>query len=142
MLKTAGLGSCVGVALYDERMRIAGLAHVMLPSSSIAREAQLNVAKYADTAIPALIVRMVAAGASADRLVAKMAGGAQMFSYSGSEMMRIGQRNVESCTAALQEAGIEIAAEDTGGSWGRTIEFDSLTGIMTIRSVQLGTKEI
>ncbi|TYP77631.1 chemotaxis protein CheD [Paenibacillus methanolicus] len=143
VLKTTGLGSCVGLTLFDEKSKVAGMAHVMLPSSDIARESTLNIAKYADTAIPELIERMKKAGALTGRLKAKMAGGAQMFAFSSqSDTMRIGPRNVESCKAALSKFSIPLIAEDTGGNFGRTIEFSSATGILVIRSVQFGAKEI
>jgi Chemotaxis protein; stimulates methylation of MCP proteins len=143
LLKTTGLGSCVGLTLFDPVRGIGGMAHVMLPSSDIAREAQINVAKYADTAIPELLARMSDAGARLERLVAKMAGGAQMFALTGgSDSLRIGPRNVESCTAVLERYRIPILARDTGGNYGRTIELNCLSGSLLIRSVQLGVKEI
>lgn len=143
ILRTTGLGSCVGLTLYDPVTKIGGMAHVMLPSSSIAREGQLNLAKYADTALPTLLNKMRVLGASQARLVAKMAGGAQMFSFAGSgDTMRIGPRNVESCKEGLEQMGIELIAEDTGGNYGRTVELDCTTGKFTIRSVQKGIKEL
>lgn len=143
LLKTTGLGSCVGLTLHDGQLGIAGMAHIMLPSSEIAREGQLNVAKYADTAVPELISRLKHAGASMRRLTAKLAGGAQMFAFAGgSDSMRIGPRNVESTKHMLAAFDIPIVAEDTGGNFGRTIEFSSASGILTIRSVQNGVKEI
>jgi chemotaxis protein CheD len=143
ILKTTGLGSCVGVTLYDSRAKVAGMAHVMLPSSEIAKEGTLNVAKYADTAIPDMIEKMKALGASVSRLEAKMAGGAQMFAFSGqSDTMRIGPRNAESCKEMLKKFDIPLKGEDTGGSYGRTIEFNCETGILLIRSVQHGIKEL
>jgi chemotaxis protein CheD len=143
ILKTTGLGSCVGITLFDSKAKIAGMAHVMLPSSDIAKEGTLNVAKYADTAIPEMIKKMVALGALVRRLEAKMAGGAQMFAFSGQgDAMRIGPRNVESCKELLLKFDIPLKAEDTGGSYGRTIEFNCDTGILLIRSVQHGSKEL
>jgi chemotaxis protein CheD len=143
ILKTTGLGSCVGLTLFDPIRKIAGMAHVMLPSSDIARETTINLAKYSDTAIPELLDRMLAQGARIERMKAKMAGGAQMFAMSGhSDTMRIGPRNVESCTAMLHRFKIPILSQDTGGSVGRTIEIDSNSGILSIRSVQFGIKEI
>ncbi|CAM3939198.1 chemotaxis protein CheD [Paenibacillus alkaliterrae] len=143
VLKTTGLGSCVGLTLFDPIRKVAGMAHVMLPSSDIARETKMNLAKYADTAIPELLDRMVAAGAYIERMKAKMAGGAQMFAMSGhSDSLRIGPRNVESCIEMLHKFKIPILAQDTGGSFGRTIEFDSTNGLLSIRSVQFGIKEI
>ncbi len=142
-LRTTGLGSCVGVVLYDEARKIAGMAHVMLPDSSLGKSSELNIGKYADTAIPELIRQMERAGASPRSLIAKLAGGAQMFSFlSGSDTMRIGPRNVEACKAMLEQARIPIVAEDTGGNCGRTIEMDSVTGILLIRTVNQGVKEV
>lgn len=114
-IRTTGLGSCVGLTLYDPHLKLAGMAHVMLPSSDIAREGQLNIAKYADTALPELFERMLKLGAERRRLIAKMAGGAQMFAFAGSgDTMRIGPRNVESCKEMLVDLGIPLIAEDTG----------------------------
>lgn len=143
ILRTTGLGSCVGLTLYDPQIKVAGMAHVMLPSSDIARESQINVAKYADTALPVLVDKLVDLGASKRRLIAKMAGGAQMFAFAGSgDTMRIGPRNVESCKEMLKKLGISLYSEDTGANYGRTIEISSETGILTIRSVQKGVKEL
>lgn len=143
VLKTTGLGSCVGLTLYDPLRKIAGMAHVMLPSSSIARDLQFNVAKYADTAIPDLLQRMIELGAKQERLQAKMAGGAQMFAFAGqTDTLRIGPRNVETCTLLLKDLKIPVIGQDTGGNYGRTIEFDSSSGLLSIRSVQHGIKEI
>jgi chemotaxis protein CheD len=143
VLKTTGLGSCVGVTLYDPRAKVAGMAHVMLPSSGIAREGSLNKSKYADTAIPEMIKRMEQHGASVLRLEAKLAGGAQMFAFAGNhDTMRIGPRNVESCKEMLKKYSIPVKAEDTGANYGRTIEFDCETGLLLIRSVQQGVKEL
>ncbi|MBN6185806.1 chemotaxis protein CheD [Aneurinibacillus sp. BA2021] len=141
-IRTTGLGSCVGVVLFDNQNKIGGMAHVMLPDSSLSKGA-VNVAKYANTAIPKLIEEMEKAGANRRKLVAKLAGGAQMFAFSStSDAMRIGPRNVEACKQMLHEARIPILAEDTGGNCGRTIELDSGTGILNIRTVNQGVKEL
>lgn len=141
-LRTTGLGSCVGVTLHDPRTQIAGMAHVMLPSSELAR-GSINIAKFADTAIPDLVQRLEVAGASRSRLVAKMAGGSQMFAFATqSDIMRIGPRNVEACEAELNKLKIPIQSSDTGGSVGRTIELDTVTGMLHIRTVNQGEKEI
>ncbi|QAY65618.1 chemotaxis protein CheD [Paenibacillus protaetiae] len=143
ILRTTGLGSCVGLTLYDPVKKIAGMAHIMLPSSDIARETAFNKAKYADTALPELIERMKEAGACPSRLQAKMAGGAQMFAFAGqADAMRIGLRNAESCSRMLEAWSIPVVGQDTGGNYGRTIEIDSSNGVLAIRSVPFGTKEI
>lgn len=143
LIRTTGLGSCVGVTLLDPYRKIAGLAHVMLPSSDIAREGTLNIAKYADTALPELVQRLSDLGATKSKLVAKMAGGAQMFTFGGKgDSMRIGPRNVDSCKLMLSKLNIPLIGEDTGGNYGRTIELDIESGILFIRSIQKEVKEL
>lgn len=141
-IQTTGLGSCVGVVIYDPGARVAGMAHIMLPSSEIARGSRFQVAKYADTAIPEVVHRMNDRGAQTKRMYAKLIGGAQMFTFPGSEGMRIGSRNVESCKRMLEQLSIPIQAEDTGGNYGRTIELDCRTGVLLVRSMQYGVKEL
>lgn len=134
-ITTLGLGSCVGVTLYDSVRKIAGLAHIMLPDSKLVKN-NSNIAKFADTGIDACIEMMVKSGASRQRLTAKIAGGAQMFAFgSNNDMLRIGERNVEATKKKLKELGIKILAEDTGANYGRTIEFYPETGALLIKSV-------
>ncbi len=141
-ITTLGLGSCVGIALYDPVTKIGGLAHVMLPDSTQIRN-NTNRAKFADTGIVDLIKEMERAGASRSRMVAKIAGGAQMFAFSGqSDMVRIGARNVEASKLKLKEMGIRLLAEDTGLNYGRTVEFYTETGKFLIKSVGKPIKEI
>lgn len=138
-IRTAGLGSCVGVVIYDERKQIAGLSHVLLPNSKLARQPDFNMYKYADTAIPYLVDRLFEAGARKGILKAKVAGGAQMFQFSnGSDIMRIGPRNVEAVLEQLKQLSIPIIASDVGGNAGRTIEFDPETSQLKIRTVNKG----
>lgn len=143
LIRTSGLGSCVGVVIYDEKKELAGMAHVMLPDSSLARSGQFNIAKFADTAIKELVNNLLKQGARIPLLKAKIAGGAQMFQFSsGSDMMRIGPRNVEAIRKQLADLHIKIIAEDVGGNSGRTIEFNPKTCMLQIRTVNKGIKVI
>lgn len=142
-IRTSGLGSCVGVVLYDESKKVAGLVHVMLPDSSLGRTQQINEAKFADTGVTALIDLLKKHGAQAFKLKAKIAGGAQMFQFSSDkDSMRIGPRNVEAVKAQLRKHNIPIVGEDTGGNSGRTIEFNPATSILNIRTVNQGVSEL
>ncbi|WMJ88422.1 chemotaxis protein CheD [Anaerocolumna sp. MB42-C2] len=134
-LTTLGLGSCVGIVLYDSLSKTAGMVHVMLPDSTKIKNNE-NVAKFADTGIDALISKLISIGANRNRLIAKIAGGAQMFAFSSNnDMLRIGERNTEASKLKLQSLGIRIMAEDTGLDYGRTIEFYPETGQLYIKSV-------
>ena len=142
-IRTSGLGSCVGVVIYDESKKIAGLVHVMLPDSKLGRANVSNVAKFANTGIHAMVAQLKNQGARAFNLKAKIAGGAQMFQFtSTTDSMRIGPRNVEAVKQQLKLLSIPIVAEDTGGNSGRTIEFDPTSSVLHIRTVNQGVKEL
>ncbi|WP_339063285.1 chemotaxis protein CheD [Tepidibacillus marianensis] len=142
-IRTTGLGSCVGITLFDSVNHIGGMAHIMLPSSDMVKVGNINHAKYADTAIPLLLEQMIKLGARKGLITAKIAGGAQMFQFqSQNDMMRIGPRNVEATKDVLKKVGITIIGEDTGGNFGRTIEFDTVSGILYIKTANKGVNEI
>ncbi len=131
-LTTLGLGSCVGVCIYDRLSKVIGMAHVMLPSS--VGYAGQNRAKFADSAIDDLISLMIKGGAKRGGLYAKLAGGAHMFSRSGSDVLKVGDRNVEACLQKLSTLSIPVRVRDTGGTRGRTIE-QYPDGSLKIRTV-------
>ncbi|WP_026701080.1 chemotaxis protein CheD [Salibacterium aidingense] len=142
-VRTSGLGSCIGTVLYDEKQQLAVLAHIMLPDSGMAGNKEINRAKFADTALADIFSVLQRKGCRMGQLKAKLAGGAQMFSFSsGSEMMRVGPRNAEAVKQILRNCNIPVTAEDTGGNKGRTIEFDPQTNKLSIRTVNQGESYI
>lgn len=151
VLACFGLGSCVGVALYDAKKKIGGLAHVMLPDSK-AMSKRGNPGKYADTAIAAMVEKMEKLGSNRRDIRAKVAGGACMFSIPGAKNprnvpgpclgMQIGDRNIEAVQKVLEELKIRLVAEDTGGDYGRTMRFDVSNGAVTVSSIKHGVKEL
>jgi len=137
-----GLGSCVGIALYDPQTKIGGLAHIMLPDSTQARATD-NKAKFADTALPVLLDEVLALGGSRNRLTAKIAGGSQMFSFAqATDVMRIGDRNAEAVRAVLKSMSIRLVAEDVGGNYGRTVELLLDSGAFLIKTVNKGENRL
>lgn len=134
-LVTLGLGSCIGLVLFDPVIKIAGMVHIMLPSASDAITVT-NRFKFADTAVVDLIEQLKAAGAVVGRLKAKMAGGAHMFKTSSTlDVLNVGRRNAAMCSKVLKSLGITISGEDTGGSSGRSIEFCCQSMILSVRTV-------
>lgn len=134
-ITTLGLGSCVGVVIYDATAKIAGLVHVMLPDSTKIKNNE-NKAKFADTGIEEMVRQVVEAGGVKSRLKAKIAGGAQMFAFSSeNDLLRVGARNVEAVKEQLVRMQIPLTAEDTGNSYGRTIEFYPETEELLIKAV-------
>ncbi len=143
IIRTSGLGSCVGVTLYDSKRKTGGMAHIMLPESPSGKK-HYKRAKYADTGIYDMVVELeTKMSCSRNNLIAKIAGGAQMFEFSGgSEMLKIGHRNAMAVEEILKDYGIRIAAKDVGGNYGRTIDLFCETGKLVIKSVKRETKEV
>lgn len=137
VLVTYALGSCVGICLYDANAHIAGLAHIMLPDSTMITGNQPR--KFADTGIVELLKNMETAGARRAFMKAKIAGGAQMFAaMSNSAIANIGNRNVIAVKNVLGGLHIPIIAEDTGKDYGRTVYFRPEDGMMQIKSGNRG----
>lgn len=141
-LITVGLGSCVGIAIYDSLKKIGGLAHIMLPDSTQFSSIK-NPMKFADLAIPILLKKMESEGAVRKHLKAKIVGGASMFNFTdNSMMMDIGDRNVKSVKKVLLKNHIQLISEDTGGSNGRTMIFSIQDGGVEVRTVGKGIRVI
>lgn len=139
---TLGLGSCVGVVLWDPQRKVCGMVHVMLPDSSAISQ-NSNRAKFADTGIEDLLGKVIALGGRKDRIVAKIAGGAQMFSINkASPAVRVGERNVEAVVKTLDRLGIKLIAQDTGENYGRTVMFYPETGEYKIKAIGKEIKSI
>ena len=137
-----GLGSCIGISLYDPQTKIGGLLHIMLPDSNQSR-ANENRAKFADTGIPDMLNELIRMGAAKSRLVAKLAGGSQMFAFANaSDIMRVGLRNASASKEILKKLSIPIVGEDTGGNYGRTVQIDLSTGVYKVKTIDEGDKEI
>lgn len=132
-LITYALGSCIGICLYDPKIKLGALIHIMLPLNLEA--GRKSPMKYADTGIRETIKQMEARGASKVRMTAKIAGGARMFNVPGNGSLgNIGQRNIESVHLNLRREGIRLLHEDVGGSIARTLSFNVATGQACIRS--------
>lgn len=136
-----GLGSCVAVAMYDTRTHIGGMAHVVLPDSSVLPWSD-RPGKFADTAVPALLDRLIEMGARKASIRVKMAGGARMFNTSPglSSVLDVGNKNVEAVRAALSACRLKLVGEDCGGSSGRTFHLYLADGRAKVRT--LGRSEI
>lgn len=143
VLVTYGLGSCVGIALYDPVALTGGLAHTLLPAPVRDVEGVQRSAKYTCWAVELMVEELLKCGCASDRLVAKLAGGATMFepryrtTHGG-----IGERNLAAAKAALDQCGIPLVAEDTGEDYGRSLEFSTATGVITVRALQRPLKQI
>lgn len=133
ILTCTGLGSCLALLAYDAQERVGGIANIMLPE--FFGTGEVPSGRFANTAVPALIEKMVDQGADASRIRAALVGGARMFRIgSASQSADLGGRNRSVALAKLEELSVECVAEDTGGDTARTVHFDCNTGLIVVRS--------
>ena len=141
VLACIGLGSCVAVCAYDDQEKIGGMVHIVLPEFNGLPGSKH--AKFANTAVPLLINEMVNKGSVRNRLIIKMAGGAQMTLAPGlRDTFKTGKRNVAQIVFTLQKEQIKLAAVDTGGNVGRTIRMYVKTGQVTVKTAYGSAKEL
>jgi chemotaxis protein CheD len=131
------LGSCIGLALYHARRQTGVLAHIVLPDSA-GRDGAPG--KFADTAVPQMLAMLREQSVPTCGLTAKLAGGANMFHGSGP--LQIGEANAAAVAAALERAGLRVAAQDVGGARGRHIDFDCASGVMIVQCAGRPTRTL
>ncbi len=139
LLTALGLGSCIGLALFDRRTGVAGLAHILLPTGN--PTAEDPPVKYAPTGVPFLIKEVVALGARRPRLEAVLVGGASMFATSPSSGLEVGQRNEAAVREELGRARIPVISAETGGNRGRTVRVYLDDGCRVTAKVAGGKEE-
>jgi chemotaxis protein CheD len=138
-----GLGSCIGLCLWDPRTRVGAMAHVVLPESSLSRGPIVQPAKWADTAIPAALELMAELGAHRSGITVRMAGGARMLNVVGAgSRLDIGARNIEAVRNALARHDLRVTAEAVSGTWGRTLTLNVGTGRLVVSTAGRGEHEL
>ena len=142
LLIAFGLGSCVGVFLYDSAHKIGALGHVLL-SGSCKDKSIIKQRKYCFNLIDMMLGDLINEGSVKEHLIAKIGGGAHMFQiFSTCERQPIGYKNVQSVKLKLQQEQIPLISEDVGGEYGRTLIANTNTGMLVVKTVIHGTKEI
>jgi len=141
-LVTYGLGSCVAIALHSKEALVGSMAHIMLPLAGNERHNEAP-GKYADSAVAQMITQMKNRGIGPSGIVAKIAGGADMFGGQFQGAGRdIGARNILAARRALDSFGVHLIAQDVGGTTGRTVEFTVETGSLLVRTLRGELKEL
>jgi len=134
VLVAYGLGSCVGVTMFDPAARVVGMVHVLLPHCEGKEAGPNEPGRYADSGLDALVARMSELGARKSRIIVKAAGGASVLGAANAEKFKIGARNAEAIKERLRHHSLRLAAEDLGGTRGRTMEVHCATGRTFVRT--------
>lgn len=138
-----GLGSCIALVLFDEGMRLGGLAHILLPGPRPAGDAMFNMpAKYGDEALNRMIEAFMENGGKKQRLRAALIGGARIFSAEQEVDNEVGPRNVRAMRSLVKSKEIPILAEELGGRIGRSVYFTLPTRRLEVKTLREGKREI
>jgi chemotaxis protein CheD len=141
-LMTVGLGSCVAIVLYDAQARVGGMAHILLPSPALSRN-DSNPAKFPQSAVPRLIELMADRGARVQRITARLAGGASMFSaLAPPGTIQMGERNLVAARQVLSSYGLPLVGEAVGGDFGRTVRLRVSDGRVEVTTVAHGVQQL
>ncbi|NLJ24839.1 MAG: chemotaxis protein CheD [Firmicutes bacterium] len=141
VLVTVGLGSCVGVAIYDRERMVGGMAHVFLAASKDGKGIT-QPGKFADTAIPALVEAVMQAGGRRSAFQAKIAGGANLFPKLQAASLNVGRQNVMAVKEHLQLNNVPLRGEDVEGNSGRKMTLYVKDGIVVVQSIGDKPREI
>jgi chemotaxis protein CheD len=141
-LVTRALGSCLGITLYNPFKKIGAMAHPMLPDINKARQ-NTNPSRYVNYVIGKMVVELEKMGSTRSQLIAKLFGGARMFSFiTADSILNVGEKNIVIARTVLNEMCVKIAAEEVGGNFGRTIELNLENGKVLVDTVSWGRKEV
>lgn len=142
VLITRGLGSCLGITFYDPAQKLGAMAHAMLPDFAKAKT-KTNPHRFVNSCITEMVQEFEKRGCPRNRIVAKMFGGAHMFSFINTDSaLNVGQKNIDMALSLLKTLGIRIVGQEIGGTFGRTIEFRLADGIVTVKTISWGEKEV
>lgn len=134
-LVTYALGSCLGLAVYDPVVRVAGLLHVMLPTGAIDPDKmEQNPSMFVDSGVPSLFKECYKVGAKKERMIVKVAGGSHTGSSDEDDKYQIGKRNLLALRKLLWKNGVILHSQETGGvQVSRTMWLDVGTGEVTLK---------
>ena len=142
LLVTRGLGSCLGITFYDPVKKMGAMSHAMLPDLDKAKT-KTNPHRFVNSSIKEMVEEFEKRGCPRNRIVAKLFGGAHMFSFINTDsVLNVGQKNIEMALAVLKELDIKVAGQEIGGTFGRTIEFNLEDGKVLVKTISWGEKEV
>lgn len=141
-VKSIGIGSCVVVVIFDKKRKMGGITHSMLPEGNkepkkvVEKVGTINkyYGKYVDESIDMMVEELLAMGVNKKDLRAKLVGGSAMFKSYIQNNTSVGERNIKMAKDKLEKYGITLVSEDTGGSIGRTIDFNLANSVLNVNS--------
>ncbi len=128
---THSLGSCLGITFHDDKRRIGGLLHAMLPASPQVQGQKIREAMFLDTGIPKLLSALIRSGAKKHDIRCKVFGGAQLLT--ADSFFRIGSKNIDMFYRLSQELELDVVSWEVSGRVNRSIRLNNLTGDVIIK---------
>jgi len=131
-IRTLGVGSCVVVTVYDPVEHVGGMIHAMLPQRPDKHDTGSSDAKYVKESFIKVVEEVASKGAKMENLQVKLVGGSRMFKLLSADGKGIGSKNIKAAKEVVEDFGLTIDSEDTGGTVGRSVELDLANGLVTV----------
>jgi len=131
------LGSCISACIWDERAKIGGMNHFMLPLTTKEaheinwgqREKMSDATRYGNFAMEHLINTILRSGGRRINLRAKLFGGGKMLH----QMSDVGQKNADFALAYLEQESIIVDKCDLGDVFPRKVLFEPFSGRVFVK---------
>lgn len=134
VLVAYGLGSCVGIGMYNPITRTGGLLHAVLPEMFNSNND--SATKFVNTGIPILFDKLNINGTDPQKIHIYMAGGANMLINTQiGTTFDIGTRNVTAALQIFEKMKLKLINSEVGGNNGRTVRMYISSGRMTVRVI-------
>ncbi|MBA4390321.1 MAG: chemotaxis protein CheD [Syntrophus sp. (in: bacteria)] len=128
------LGSCVAITIFNERLKVGGICHALLPGSPSLQGA--DYCRYVDSSITYMLKKLEAMGIQRHEMEIKLLGGADVLNIMDVTRPSVGQQNIEKALEIMNTEKLALTLSDVGGKTGRNIRFYTHTGTVLLKRIQ------
>jgi chemotaxis protein CheD len=130
------LGSCIAACIWDNKLRVGGMNHFMLPEGDVSD----GSGRYGSYAMELLINEMIKLGARRETMQAKVFGGGAVMA--GFTTMNVGERNTRFVLDYLATERIPVVSQDVMDIHPRKVCFFPVTGKALVKRLAHAHPEV
>jgi chemotaxis protein CheD len=140
VLFTSDLGSDMGISIFDPVAKLGGVFHGMLPEAKVYPDmAKKNPFIFVDTGLPLMLEEAYSQGAFKGRLIAYVAGGADLIEK-GAGFFSIGKQNIKITFEILSAYKVNVSRQAVGGNQMRSLYLTIADGKSWINQQRQGNE--
>lgn len=127
------LGSCISVTMFNERLKMGGICHALLPKKNPSTKGVDNY-RYVDSSIFHMLKNFEAMGVKKNEIEVKIFGGADVLYTTNRQT--VGQANIVTALSIIRDEGLDLLPCDFGGTKGRKIIFYTAEGRIRLKKIE------